>query len=69
MDAYRGESKLAFLLTVTRRLAYNDVRDRHARKREGTHVATGPSCSISPCRATSTEQVTARTSFSSMAAL
>jgi len=40
MDAYRGESKLAFLLTVTRRLAYNDVRDRHARKREGTRVAT-----------------------------
>lgn len=40
MDEYRGESKLQFLLTVTRRTAFNVWRDRHARKRAGTHVAT-----------------------------
>src|SRR5689334_9594473 len=39
MDAYRGESKLLFLQTVTRRVAYNELRDRHARKRAGIHVA------------------------------
>jgi RNA polymerase sigma-70 factor, ECF subfamily len=40
MDAYRGEAKLAYLEQVTRRLAYNANRDRHAAKREGIRVAT-----------------------------
>jgi len=40
MDAYRGEAKLSYLEQVTRRLAYNANRDRHAAKREGIHVAT-----------------------------
>ena len=39
MDAYRGESKLVFLQTVARRVAYNARRDQHAGKRAGTHVA------------------------------
>jgi len=38
MDDYRGESKVAFLEQVTRRVAFNDSRDRHAKKREGKHV-------------------------------
>ncbi|HYC60674.1 MAG TPA: sigma-70 family RNA polymerase sigma factor [Thermoanaerobaculia bacterium] len=40
MDAYRGESKWSYLETVTRRLAYNEIRNRHAAKRNGLHVAT-----------------------------
>jgi RNA polymerase sigma-70 factor (ECF subfamily) len=40
MDAYRGEAKLSYLEKVTRRLAYNAIRDRHAAKREGIRVAT-----------------------------
>jgi RNA polymerase sigma-70 factor (ECF subfamily) len=40
MDAYRGEAKWHYLEQVTRRLAYNDRRDRHAAKREGIRVAT-----------------------------
>ena len=40
MDAYRGVSKMSYLDQVTRRVAYNEFRDRHAKKREGTHVAT-----------------------------
>lgn len=40
MDEYRGESKLAYLQTVTRRVAYNELRDRHAGKREGILVHT-----------------------------
>src|SRR5258708_32529186 len=40
MDAYRGEAKWSYLEQVTRRLAYNVNRDRHAAKREGVHVAT-----------------------------
>lgn len=40
MDAYRAESKLVYLQTVTRRLAYNELRDRHAAKRQGIHVDT-----------------------------
>ena len=38
MDAYRGESKLSYLERITRRLAYNSIRDRHAAKREGISV-------------------------------
>lgn len=40
MDAYRGESKWAYLQQVTRRLAYNENRDRHAGKRHGTTIPT-----------------------------
>lgn len=40
MDAYRAESKLVYLQTVTKRLAFNVLRDRHAAKREGIHVET-----------------------------
>jgi RNA polymerase sigma-70 factor (ECF subfamily) len=40
MDAYRGEAKWHYLEQVTRRLAYNERRDRHAAKREGIRVAT-----------------------------
>ncbi|MEO8378374.1 MAG: sigma-70 family RNA polymerase sigma factor [Acidobacteriota bacterium] len=40
MDTYRGESKWSYLEKVTRRLAYNALRDRHAAKREGIPVAT-----------------------------
>ncbi|HEV7484501.1 MAG TPA: sigma-70 family RNA polymerase sigma factor [Thermoanaerobaculia bacterium] len=40
MDAYRGDAKWHYLEQVTRRLAYNDQRDRHAAKREGIRVAT-----------------------------
>jgi RNA polymerase sigma-70 factor (ECF subfamily) len=40
MDAYRGDAKWHYLEQVTRRLAYNDRRDRHAAKREGIRVAT-----------------------------
>ncbi len=40
MDAYRGESKWAYLQQVTRRLAYNENRDRHAGKRHGTIIPT-----------------------------
>lgn len=40
MDTYRGESKWAYLQQVTRRLAYNENRDRHAGKRHGTTVTT-----------------------------
>jgi RNA polymerase sigma-70 factor (ECF subfamily) len=39
MDAYRGEAKWSYLEQVTRRLAYNAIRDRHAAKREGIRVA------------------------------
>src|SRR6185295_7686519 len=38
MDAYRGESKVSFLERITKRLAFNDRRDRHAKKREGTPI-------------------------------
>jgi RNA polymerase sigma-70 factor, ECF subfamily len=40
MDMYRGESKWSYLEKVTRRLAFNAIRDRHAAKREGISVAT-----------------------------
>ena len=40
MDMYRGESKWSYLEKVTRRLAYNAMRDRHAAKREGVAVPT-----------------------------
>jgi RNA polymerase sigma-70 factor (ECF subfamily) len=40
MDTYRGESKWAYLQQVTRRLAYNENRDRHAGKRHGTTIPT-----------------------------
>ena len=40
MDAYRGESKWAYLQQVTRRVAYNENRDRHAGKRHGTTIPT-----------------------------
>jgi RNA polymerase sigma-70 factor (ECF subfamily) len=40
MDTYRGESKWGYLEKVTRRLAYNAIRDRHAAKRHGTPVST-----------------------------
>jgi RNA polymerase sigma-70 factor, ECF subfamily len=40
MNVYRRQSKLAYLETATRRLAYNAMRDRHAAKRAGIHVAT-----------------------------
>jgi RNA polymerase sigma factor (sigma-70 family) len=40
MDAYRGESKWSYLEKVTRRLAYNANRDRHAAKRNGIPVST-----------------------------
>src|ERR1041384_1567967 len=39
MDAYRGESKVTFLEQITRRLVFNDTRDKRAQKRKGTHVA------------------------------
>lgn len=35
MDEYRGESKVAFLDQVTKRLIFNDQRDKHAKKRDG----------------------------------
>jgi RNA polymerase sigma-70 factor, ECF subfamily len=58
MDAYRGESKLAFLQTVARRLAYNSLRDRHARKRAGAHVSADESLEIEDERAdTALEQL------------
>jgi RNA polymerase sigma-70 factor (ECF subfamily) len=38
MDGYRGESRLSYLERITRRLAYNDFRDRHAAKRDGVTV-------------------------------
>lgn len=38
MDDYRGESKVTFLEQITRRVAFNDHRDRHAKKREGTPI-------------------------------
>ena len=40
METYRGESKLGFLQRVTRRVASNVIRDRHAAKREGVTVST-----------------------------
>lgn len=40
MDTYRGESRWAYLQQVTRRLAYNEKRDRHAGKRHGITVPT-----------------------------
>jgi RNA polymerase sigma-70 factor (ECF subfamily) len=40
METYRRESKWSYLEQVTRRLAYNAKRDRHAAKREGIRVAT-----------------------------
>jgi RNA polymerase sigma-70 factor (ECF subfamily) len=40
MNAYRGDAKWGYLEQVTRRLAYNAIRDRHAAKRDGIHVAT-----------------------------
>jgi RNA polymerase sigma-70 factor (ECF subfamily) len=38
MDDYRGESRLAYLQEVTRNVALNKIRDRHAGKREGILV-------------------------------
>lgn len=40
MESYRGESRWSYLQKVTRRLAYNEIRDRHAIKRKGIHIAT-----------------------------
>jgi len=40
MDAYRGESRWSYLEKTTRRLAYNEIRDRHAAKRHGVSVPT-----------------------------
>lgn len=40
MDTYRGEAKVTYLHSVTRRLASNFIRDRHAAKREGVMVPT-----------------------------
>lgn len=39
MATYRGEARLAFLQTVTRRLASNAIRDSHAIKRDGVAVS------------------------------
>jgi RNA polymerase sigma-70 factor, ECF subfamily len=40
MDGYRGEARLSYLHRVTRRLASNFIRDRHAAKREGVIIST-----------------------------
>jgi RNA polymerase sigma-70 factor, ECF subfamily len=38
VDAYRGEARWSYLQQVARRLAYNDIRDRKAGKRDGIMV-------------------------------
>ncbi len=55
MDAYRGESKWEYLQQVTRRLAYNDRRDRHAAKREGIRVAAEELADLADQRAPTVE--------------
>lgn len=38
VDAYRGDARWSYLQQVARRLAYNDIRDRKAGKRDGIRV-------------------------------
>jgi RNA polymerase sigma-70 factor (ECF subfamily) len=55
MDAYRAESKWAYLEKTTRRLAYNAKRDRHAAKRHGISVATDEILELEDTRAPSAD--------------